>query len=180
MEPEPEIWRPVYGHEGSYEVSDQGRVRSLDRRVWRRPSDLRSGHWMIQRGRLLRIKPGNHQWKYQTARICVAGEMETRPVHHLVLEAFVGPRPEGMIGRHLDDDKHNNHPSNLAWGTDTENKADAARNGIPIGWGAFHLAKTHCAHGHPYAGENLRVDPRTGWRICRACERSRKKLRTDG
>lgn len=54
-------------------------------------------------------------------------------VHHAVLEAFVGPRPAGALGRHLDDDPTNNHYSNLAWGNDLENAADRRRNrGYPI------------------------------------------------
>ena len=50
-------------------------------------------------------------------------------VHVLVLEAFVGPRPAGHEGRHLDDVRSNNTLSNLAWGTQGENYQDALRNG---------------------------------------------------
>lgn len=50
-------------------------------------------------------------------------------VHALVLDAFVGPRPLGMQGRHLDGNPQNNTPSNLAWGTFLENAADRARHG---------------------------------------------------
>ena len=45
-------------------------------------------------------------------------------VHRLVLEAFVGPCPEGMECRHLEGDTANNALSNLAWGTPQENAAD--------------------------------------------------------
>jgi len=50
-------------------------------------------------------------------------------VHRLVLEAFVGPCPDGMQGLHWDDDVSNNCISNLRWGTPRENKVDASRNG---------------------------------------------------
>jgi hypothetical protein len=50
-------------------------------------------------------------------------------VHRLVLSAFVGPCPEGCITRHLDDDRTNNHLTNLRWGTQVENVQDARRNG---------------------------------------------------
>lgn len=51
-------------------------------------------------------------------------------VHRLMLMTFVGPPPTPKHqGRHLDDVKTNNRLSNLAWGTDAENKADAVRNG---------------------------------------------------
>ncbi len=54
---------------------------------------------------------------------------KTRRLHCLILEAFIGPRPSGMVGRHLDDDKDNNVIANLAWGTSVENSQDAVRNG---------------------------------------------------
>lgn len=50
-------------------------------------------------------------------------------IHHAVLLAFHGPRPEGHEGRHLDDDSANNQTSNLAWGTRRQNIEDQARNG---------------------------------------------------
>ncbi len=50
-------------------------------------------------------------------------------VHRLVLEAFVGPCPEGMECRHLDGDRTNNRLENLAWGTRKENTADSMRHG---------------------------------------------------
>ncbi len=50
-------------------------------------------------------------------------------MHRLVLEAFVGPCPEGMQCRHLDGNRSNNHIDNLAWGTPKENCADRGRHG---------------------------------------------------
>lgn len=52
-----------------------------------------------------------------------------RPVHRLVLEAFVGPCPKGMLCRHGDDNPLNNNVSNLSWGTPKENQRDRRRNG---------------------------------------------------
>jgi DNA-binding transcriptional regulator YiaG len=52
-----------------------------------------------------------------------------RQVHRLVLEAFVGPCPEGMEARHLDGDKRNNRLENLCWGTPKENASDRERHG---------------------------------------------------
>ena len=52
-----------------------------------------------------------------------------RKVHHLVAEAFIGPRPEGMLCLHRDDDKLNNTPANLYWGTQKQNQQDCIRNG---------------------------------------------------
>lgn len=49
-------------------------------------------------------------------------------------------------------------------------QAENLRRGLgPLTNGAHQRAKTHCPHGHPYSGENLRIAPRTGERLCRAC-----------
>lgn len=53
----------------------------------------------------------------------------TTYIHKLVLETFVGPRPEGMECRHLDGNPANNQLDNLAWGTPVENAADRTRHG---------------------------------------------------
>ncbi len=53
----------------------------------------------------------------------------TRLVGRLVLEAFVGPCPEGMECRHMDGNAHNNNLWNLAWGTPVQNCEDRSRHG---------------------------------------------------
>jgi hypothetical protein len=50
-------------------------------------------------------------------------------VHHLVLEAFVGPRGDGEEARHLDGHRDNAALSNLSWGTAKENTADKRNHG---------------------------------------------------
>src|SRR5690554_6556780 len=89
-----EIWKPCVGFEGFYEVSDLGRARSLSRQTprkdrWGRPSIV------TVKGKVLHPVPfgksghvGVNLWRH--------GDGVTRLVHRLVLEAFVGPRPEGM------------------------------------------------------------------------------------
>lgn len=68
------------------------------------------------------------------ARLQLSGEagIVTVCVHHLVLKAFVGPKPEGMECRHLDGNPANNRLSNLCWGTPRENQADKARHGTML------------------------------------------------
>jgi hypothetical protein len=56
------------------------------------------------------------------------GTTKTRLVHHLVLEAFVGPRPDGQVGCHFDDDPRNNRVENLRWDTSSANALDRVRN----------------------------------------------------
>lgn len=58
------------------------------------------------------------------------GKKKIRPIHQLVLEAFVGPRPDGMVARHFPDrNMLNNNLSNLMWGTHKENADDRRMHG---------------------------------------------------
>lgn len=65
--------------------------------------------------------------------LCVDIKICTRKIscriHRLILEAFVGPCPEGMEARHLDNDPTNNRLDNLCWGTPKENTEDRRRHG---------------------------------------------------
>lgn len=60
------------------------------------------------------------------------GKQCKKLAHRLVLEAFVGPCPEGMQCRHLDGNPQNNHVSNLCWGTAKENAGDKRRHGTQV------------------------------------------------
>jgi precorrin-4 methylase len=129
-----EEWRPVVGHEGSYEVSDLGRVRSLDRvATEQRKSGPRS---VVRAGRVLKplAAAGSHLKVH-------LGRKQHKKVHHAVLEAFRGPCPPGMEGMHRDDDGANNRLENLRWGAHQENMDDAARNGCLNAGETHHLAK---------------------------------------
>lgn len=67
---------------------------------------------------------------YQTVTLPRKGvSAVTRPVHLLVLETFVGPRPPGMVARHLDGNNLNNTLRNLRWGTPQQNAADRTTHG---------------------------------------------------
>lgn len=110
-----ERWLPVVGFEGAYEVSDQGRVRSLDR--WITCSNGVDKHL---RGRVLR--PGPRPSGHLTVALT---NHQSCNVHTLVLEAFVGQRPTPMHeARHLDGHEQNNNLSNLEWSTKTRNRQD--------------------------------------------------------
>ena len=104
-------WRPVVYWEGLYEVSDCGRVRSVRLSKPRaiRPLPNRRGH--------LRV-------------MLTHGERRVHAyVHTLVAEAFLGPRPEGLLVCHRDDRKRNNRVGNLYYGTRSDNARDAIANG---------------------------------------------------
>lgn len=66
------------------------------------------------------------------------GQGVTSFVHVLVLLAFHGPRPDGLIARHYPDStKTNNRPSNLSWTTPSQNTLDSVAEGTHYG---FHVA----------------------------------------
>lgn len=154
-------WLPVVGFEGLYEVSDDGRVQSLPRTVAHaRGPRKRVGKELSH----LILKGGHH-----VVRLYRGKGAENRQVHHLVLEAFVGPRPPGMDGLHWDDDPDNNTLPNLRWDTASENMHDKVRNGRH-----HNAVKTHCKQGHEYTDANT-YRPKTGGRMCKTCLRVRGK-----
>lgn len=154
-----EQWCPVVGFEGYYEVSDHGRVRSVDRLV---RCSTSADKYRLWRGRI--IKPTLvSKWGHVEVRMSRHGQVSRRLVHHLVLEAFVGSRPEGGEALHWDDTPANNYLSNLRWGTSSENKLDCVRNGTH-----YQASKTHCALGHEYTPENT-YRRHNGGRTCRKC-----------
>lgn len=69
------------------------------------------------------------------------GRSKTINVNVLVLTAFVGPKPPGHVSRHLDGTRDNNVLGNLAWGTPSENAADADRHGL-VPRGERHWSRT--------------------------------------
>ncbi len=113
-----ELWLPIVGHEGAYEVSNLGRVRSLARRV----RLVVRGGVETTRGVPPRIlRPGPTKHGHLTVAI---GKGNSRQVHDLVLRAFVGPPAPGQEALHGDGDPSHNALSNLRWGTRSENNFD--------------------------------------------------------
>jgi len=155
----------VSGYEGLYEVSDQGRVRSLDR--LRKHS--RSGH-SLHPGRVL--KPGASQYGHLRVTLVDRDSQKKRwLVHRLVAAAFVGPCPEGMEVCHNDGIPAHNHVGNLRYDTHSANLLDAVGHGTHPMAGAF-----TCGRGHEYTPENtIRRSGQTHHRECRTCRNDRKR-----
>lgn len=105
-----EIWRPIAGHEGQYEVSNCGRVRSIV---------FRNGVTVIKRKKLIsQIDHGNG---YLYVSLRNGKHRKNYYVHRLVAEAFI-PNPDNLpIVDHIDFDKKNNVVSNLQWLTQKQN-----------------------------------------------------------
>lgn len=121
-----ERWKPVVGFEGLYEVSDQGRVRSMSRRVLAKASRRAAGHWRSYAGKLLR--PGRFTKQGHLSVVLGHGQHGS-PVHSLVLAAFVGSCPPGKEGLHKNGNAADNRLTNLRYGTRSENNRDITEHG---------------------------------------------------
>lgn len=158
-----ERWLPVPGYEGSYEVSDMGGIRSVDRYVEGGPAGI-----YLLRGQVLKTQLSNRG--RPTVQLFRNAKARLFTISSLVLTTFVGPRPDGMVGRHLNDVCTDNRLANLAYGTPSENMRDLVRNGRDP-----QRKRTHCPQGHPYDEANTYVSPsRPTARHCRACDRDRQ------
>lgn len=146
-----ETWRPVVGFEGLYEVSDSGSVASLRRR------------------RMVR-KLHVDTWGYLRISFKIDGRTVNRRVHTMVAESFIGPRPDGLVVRHLNGIYTDNRPVNLRYGTVAENAQDMLRHGRQR-----NARKTHCDNGHPFTPENTRMEGTA--RKCRRCHADREAAR---
>jgi hypothetical protein len=96
-----EIWRDIIGYEGLYQVSTMGRVKNL------------------KTGKIL--KPVKNKQGYMYVCLSKNGQRKTFKVHRLVAQAFLKPVPGKDFVNHLDEDKTNNHYSNLEYCTAKEN-----------------------------------------------------------
>lgn len=144
-----EQWKVIPEYPG-YEVSNRGRVRSVNR-------VLKAATWSILPYQLVSIKHG------------ATGTFKQRKVHQLVAEAFIGPRPAGQDVRHLNGDHRDNRAENLAYGTRSQNMRDKREHGTD-----HNVNKTRCPRGHPLTPPNLVAAPaKRGHRTCLACDRAR-------
>ena len=116
-------YRDVAGFPG-YRVGNDGSVWSCYKRVGSRmigigsPRRALSDEWHP-------LAPVTDRKNRPTVQLCREGRAYRRHIHRLVLEAFVGPCPQGMECCHFPDrDPSNNRLDNLQWGTPSENWAD--------------------------------------------------------
>ncbi len=103
------IWKPIIGFEGIYSVSEFGDVRRDKTGRILKQEITRTGYLRIDIGKKIR-----------------------KQISRLVIESFLGPRPEGMFCNHIDGDKTNNHISNLEYVTQSDNEKHAYRIGLRI------------------------------------------------
>lgn len=159
-----ELWLPVVGYEGLYEISDHGRGQSLSREV----NCGRDGAFTRRTKGQLLVPQEIGDCGHLAFLLRKDGRQKMARIHHLVLEAFVEPRPGAALGLHWDDDPTNNTPSNLRWGTYSDNAHDRVRNG-----NHHNANKTQCPAGHDYTPENTYLCKNGTVRRCKACRRDR-------
>ena len=156
-----EIWKPVVGYEGSYEVSSMGKIRSLDRMCY--GPRLKDGQF--RKGKVLR---GNIlQDGYEQVRLFQNGKGEYIKVHRIVAEAFI-PNPQNKIQvNHINGIKHDNRADNLEWVSPSENMRHAYDVlKIPTGKGRKHGPSIRRKLTKEQV-EAIRKDPRTNTRIAK-------------
>lgn len=110
-----EIWRPISGFDGVYQVSSLGRVKSLARKIW-----TARGHYQSVRERIL--KPIDDKHGFHIVILHFDGDMETKEIGELVLETFVAARPPGLVCCRFDGNRTNNAKANLFWGRSRRSK----------------------------------------------------------
>ena len=133
-------WRSIPDFPG-YEISSHGEVRSLAREY------VRHGHPVKVRERLLKSRVKRRDGKPVAVLVSLSrdGKGHHLRIHRLVLEAFVGPCPDGMEGCHNDGNPLRNVVDNLRWDTPKENQADSVRHGTK------HAPPQHIGEAHPSA-----------------------------
>jgi len=127
-----EVWKKIKEFSG-YEVSSFGRVRSY----WARHGAVVV---LSQSSKLLKQRTSRCGYQFvflkpDTERVTTKGthkRLVTIPVHRLVMEAFVGPRPNGYDIAHNDGKSKHNHVENLRYATRKENMSDAERHGTKV------------------------------------------------
>lgn len=108
-----ENWLKIKGYDG-YEVSDLGRVRSLN--------------YLGNTGKVKVLKLVDTRNGYLVVNLCKNGKPKKFLVHRLVVEAFIGPIPRGMVVNHLNEIKTDNRLVNLEITTYKKNNNHGTRN----------------------------------------------------
>ena len=116
-----EIWKPVKGFEGYYEVSNLGMVRSIDRVV---VDTVRNCERLLKGKVLIQKDNGNG---YKNVMFCKEHKLYNKYVHRLVAEDFIPNQDDLPQVNHKDEDKSNNRVDNLEWCTSFYNNEYGTR-----------------------------------------------------
>nr|WP_317632983.1 NUMOD4 domain-containing protein [uncultured Flavobacterium sp.] len=118
-------WKPVFGFEGYYEVSDIGRCRSVERDIiYNNDEKTRKGVW---KGKIL--KPTLKEDGYLRYNLSKEGKITRILAHRMVALAFLQNPENKRVVNHKDSIRHNNVLNNLEWATDSENVLHSYKKG---------------------------------------------------
>lgn len=115
-----ETWKNIKGYEGLYQVSNMGRVKSLERKVTKGDGER------TVKERIL--KPCMDRGGYLLVVLYAGGKRKTLKVHRLVCEAFHDNPDSKPDVNHINEDKTDNRACNLEWSTRRENLNYGTRN----------------------------------------------------
>lgn len=119
-----EVWKPVVGYEGLYEVSNLGNVRSVD--SVRIIHNQYGEHLGKYKGRIR--KPSKDNDGYLHVKLSCQCIQKAFMIHRLVAEAFM-PNPDNLPEvNHINEDKTDNRVENLSWVSHIQNINHASRN----------------------------------------------------
>jgi len=119
-----EIWKDIKGFEGSYQVSNLGKIQSIDRLIW----NPANGSYSTQKGRIHKLDFKNKF--YAQIGLWKNSKCTKKLVHRLVAESFIlNPKNLPEVN-HKDTNKLNNCSSNLEWCTRLQNQRDAKNKGL--------------------------------------------------
>ena len=146
---EEEIWKDIKGYKGEYQVSNKGRIRSLDRYKYQKG---RYGLMKrIYKGKILKFDNDKDGYCIVKLRHKIA-----KRVHRLVAQAFINnPYNKPQIN-HKDGNKQNNDVNNLEWVTAQENTIHAYNTGLIH----YHVRKKGNLSSN--SKKRLQIDKKTG------------------
>jgi hypothetical protein len=122
MENTEEIWKDIDGYIGYYQVSNLGKVRSLDRII-----KYKNNKVQLLKGRILKH---SFDSQYPTVGLHLNNVVGTRQIHRLVAIAFLeNPLNKPQVN-HINGVKNDNRLENLEWVTHQENNIHARETGL--------------------------------------------------
>lgn len=169
------VWKPIKGYEESYEVSNHGDVRSVERiNAYGRHQKERTLKQSLNKG-------------YAKVGLYNAGIPKWHFVHRLVAEAFLGVCPDGYEVNHIDEDRLNNsvgnleyisHADNVRHGNGNKRRSVANTNNAKLSTAVVQMTHNgECVAVYPSQREASR---RTGITQCHISECCRGVRRTAG
>ena len=115
-----EIWKDICGYEGLYQISNFGRIKSLNYNHTKKEKVLCEKH---------------HKSNYVTVMLCKNVVNRNKSIHTLVASAFI-PNPNNYpCVNHIDGNKKNNNADNLEWCTHKQNIEHAIKTGLANHYG---------------------------------------------